>query len=50
MSSTTEECVLCHKDTGIPKDVPIDDPRRLGCYVEGSGQLCKECYQDAYRT
>ena len=44
----TEECILCHKDTGIPKNLHIDDPGRLGCYVEGCGQLCGKCYRDVY--
>lgn len=44
----TEECAKCHKDTGIPKNCHVDDPRRLGCYVEGAGQLCSECYNEVY--
>jgi len=44
----TEECVQCHKDTKIPKNLHIDDPRRLGCYVDGCGQLCIECHRLIY--
>lgn len=37
-----ERCVLCHKKTDIPSDMPID--RRQG-YIIGCGQLCKECFE-----
>lgn len=39
----TEPCILCRKDTRIPRDSDINDPIRLGRYVEGAGQVCKNC-------
>ena len=42
-NATTEKCVLCQEDTGIPRDVPVDDVKRLGCYIEGAGQVCPRC-------
>ena len=50
MSEETEKCVGsgCNKDTGIPKNLAIDDPHRLECYVEGVGQLCPKCYDKIY--
>jgi hypothetical protein len=45
--NATEKCIMCQKDTGIPQNIDINDPRRLGCYVEGSGQLCLECYRSS---
>ncbi|MFR9059426.1 hypothetical protein [Eubacterium callanderi] len=35
-----EVCILCGKLTNIPKETPVF--ARQG-YVEGAGQLCKEC-------
>ena len=37
-----EVCILCGKKTHIPIDTPI--AARQG-YIEGSGQLCPDCYQ-----
>ena len=37
--------VSCHKTTDIP--VTMDIHQRYG-YVEGSGQLCKDCYREIY--
>lgn len=37
----TEKCVMCGKDTEIKKGLNIDLRYH---YVEGAGQLCKECY------
>ena len=42
---TYERCVLCGKETDVPIDLPID---RRDCYVEDSGQLCRDCWQRAY--
>jgi hypothetical protein len=39
----TEMCILCHEDTGILRKLHIDDPGRGGNYIEGAGQLCKNC-------
>ena len=41
----TDKCVVCGKDTKVPKDLPIDYRQY---YVEGAGQLCKECYERIY--
>jgi len=40
-----EKCVLCDKETKYDKDTPI---QKRKYYVEGSGQLCKECYSKTY--
>lgn len=40
-----ERCVLCGKQTDVPRDLDIS--LRVG-YVEGAGQLCRECYQRVY--
>ena len=40
-----ERCVLCGSVTDIPADLSID---RRSCYVEGSGQLCRNCWQKLY--
>ena len=36
-----EYCVLCGKKTEILRDTPID---KRECYVEGGGQLCRDCW------
>jgi len=41
-----ETCVSCKNLVFVRKDVPID--RRFH-YVEGSGQLCHDCYDYLYR-
>lgn len=38
----TEGCVMCAKDTGVEINTHIDFRQN---YVEGMGQLCKECYE-----
>ena len=40
-----EHCVLCGSVTGIPANLSID---RRGCCVEGSGQLCRNCWRMLY--
>ena len=40
-----ESCVLCGKRTGIPKMMPVSE---RAYYIEGSGQLCPECYRKLY--
>lgn len=37
-----ERCVLCGKITDVPLSLPID---LRDYYVEGSGQLCRGCWQ-----
>ena len=41
----TEKCLVCGKETGVPKDTNVDDRQY---YVVGAGQLCKECYKSLY--
>jgi len=43
INKETEECIVCHKQTNIPKDLDID---LREYYIEGAGQLCKECFVD----
>lgn len=40
-----EICVLCGKPAGIPRDRDIS---LRDCYVEGAGQLCRDCYFKVY--
>ena len=40
-----ERCVVCCKPTEYRKDVPID---KRECYIEGAGQLCRECFRKFY--
>lgn len=44
-TDTTEKCVICGKDTGIPVDLDIS---LRTSYIEGAGQLCIDCYKDLY--
>jgi len=43
--SELEKCVSCWEKTDIRKDAQID---LRGYYVEGAGQLCKDCYIRIY--
>ena len=45
MLSIIDLCVICNKDTPYDKDVDIDQRQH---YVEGSGQLCEECWTKTY--
>ena len=40
-----DKCVLCEEDTKEPKDRHIDF---RNFYVEGSGQLCSNCWVEIY--
>ena len=40
-----ETCVLCKKETNVPKDLHIDF---RDYYIECVGQLCQDCYFDLY--
>ena len=40
-----DKCTVCCDDSVYDKTMPID--LRLG-YIEGSGQLCLECYDKIY--
>ncbi len=37
-------CVMCKDDTGVPTSCPIAERQH---YIEGCGQLCKDCYDNA---
>lgn len=41
----TDLCVICSKDTGIPKTTDIS---YRNFYVEGAGQLCGDCWDKVY--
>jgi hypothetical protein len=41
IESIYEQCIMCGKETIILKSTHVDF--RYG-YVEGAGQLCRECY------
>ena len=41
-----DPCVSCNKETEYPKNAYID---YRYYYVEGAGQLCKECYEKIYK-
>lgn len=43
--SPTNLCIMCGADTGIPKETPV---YVRPYYVEGAGQLCEDCYNEAY--
>jgi hypothetical protein len=45
--SKYEYCIGCKTRTDIPKDLDITLRRY---YIEGSGQLCKKCYELVYNT
>ncbi len=38
-------CVMCGKETNYARNIPVSD--RVG-YLEGSGQLCFECFERIY--
>ena len=42
-----EICVLCGRILDIKKDLPICFRKY---YIEGAGQLCKECFNSLYKT
>ena len=37
--------MFCGEDTGVP--VTLDIQERL-YYIEGAGQMCRECYDETY--
>lgn len=43
--SIFETCVLCGELTDVPITMHIDFRK---CYVEGSGQCCKKCYNEKW--
>ncbi len=38
---TTEICVLCGADTGVPTELSVSLRKN---YIEGCGQLCERCH------
>ena len=40
-----DKCVMCEKETEYDYDEHVDN---RFYYVEGAGQLCKECYISIY--
>lgn len=40
-----EECISCKDVTGVPK--ALDVQKRL-YYIEGVGQLCRDCWETLY--
>ena len=45
IDSEIEHCVICGKPTEYCRNMPID---KRECYVEGAGQLCRECFRKFY--
>lgn len=45
INGKTENCVFCSKDTKVLRCTPVD--LRFN-YVDGSGQLCDECFVRIY--
>ena len=43
--SDKDKCNLCNDDSPYDKTEPIDE--RVG-YIEGSGQMCLDCYEKVY--
>ena len=43
--SKIERCVICGKPTEYRRDTPIS---KRECYVDGAGQLCRECFRKFY--
>lgn len=40
-----ENCVVCRKQTDVPKTRDISERKY---YIEGAGQLCRDCYFEIY--
>ncbi|MEK6841675.1 MAG: hypothetical protein AABX91_00800 [Nanoarchaeota archaeon] len=40
-----EKCICCGRLTDVRKDTPVD---ARTCYVDGAGQLSRECYEEIY--
>lgn len=45
VSGAFEICVSCGKQTDIPREMDISE---RSFYIEGAGQLCKDCYYQLY--
>lgn len=44
-SAGKEYCILCGRMTEAAKEQPVSEREY---YIEGAGQLCRECYQELY--
>ena len=42
-----EKCVVCHKDTLVPMDTPVNLRKNFVC---GVGELCDECFLEIYAS
>lgn len=47
MKQEKDKCVVCKEETPYDKNENID---KRNCYVEGSGQLCRGCWDKVYNT
>lgn len=43
MEEKNERCVLCWKELDVLTTTPIEMRKY---YIEGSGQLCEDCYEE----
>ena len=43
--ATTDYCVLCYADTGIPCTTSMD---RREHFMEEAGQMCRDCFHGMY--
>ena len=41
-----EKCVVCHQETEVKKDEPIQNRQ---FYVIGAGQLCQKGFKEIYK-
>ncbi|HBI60993.1 MAG TPA: hypothetical protein DDY31_07255 [Lachnospiraceae bacterium] len=44
-SAGKEYCILCGRLTEAAKEQPLSEREY---YIEGAGQLCRECYRELY--
>lgn len=42
-----DKCVLCECETPYYIDERVENRR---CYIEGAGQLCRECWNEIYNN
>ena len=45
-NQTNEKCVLCGKDTEVPKSLYIGLRKH---YIAGVGELCANCFAELYK-
>jgi hypothetical protein len=41
-----DKCVMCGEETPYTKDIPVN---LRHYYVDGGGQLCRDCYEYIYK-